>query len=79
MLARKAMSKASPTKGTAPTIVSISVLPTMRHSVSFETPSWRASQMRYPDTTLRRDVAHHRYKAEQGVDAEADARAGDGE
>ena len=79
MLARKAMSKASPTSGTAPTTVSSSVLPTMRHSVNFE----NAELARLPDEIrghhLRRDVAHHRHEAEQGIDAEADARAGDGE
>ena len=46
MLARKATSKASPTKGTAPTTVSINVLPTIRQSVNFGTPSLRASQMK---------------------------------
>ncbi len=32
-----------------------------------------------PGHHLRRDVTHHRYEAEQGIGAEADARAGDGE
>ena len=46
MLARNMMSKASPTTGMAPMVVSSSVLAIIRPISQTGAPSWRASQIR---------------------------------
>ncbi len=45
-LVRNTTSKASPSTGMAPMVVSISVLAIMRPITQREAPSWRASQIR---------------------------------
>ena len=79
MLARKATSKASPTTGTAPIAVSTSVL--ADHPPQGELRY--AELVRLPDDVARdrlpQQVADDRHQPDDGVEAQPDARAGDGE
>ena len=79
MLARNITSKASPSTGIAPTVVSSSVLAIMR-AIS---PLGSAQLARFPDEIARNDarddVAGNRHQTDDDIEAQPDVGAGQDE